>query len=276
MLDTANALTNLISGISVLCGDQLPNGDFCTVTGFIGQATIQSSDISVMLMALITYATFITNPSSVSARMLLWLQSRKWVLVVPLLVVPLTTAGLALLYPGYERSSFTWCWIASEPPYARYLYAHGLRLCVMFLLPFIYGSMYFKIRSAYREAKETDLARRAIEAEWESCMTPPRNFKSRSNTSNNMFAEKKNTILISMGTAHDHDTVILEDGEVSSYFETLESSVGSIQSVGAPHKSKRKGTTSRTSSLEMNKLKQLKCAMELMIALPIVCKFVQV
>ncbi|TPX42165.1 hypothetical protein SeMB42_g03752 [Synchytrium endobioticum] len=253
--DTANSLTNLISGLSVLRGNQLTNGPFCTATGYIGQVSVQSSDFSVLLMALITYATFTPDPGSPSSRWLARLQARKWVLVLPLLLVPLASASLAFVYPGYERASFSWCWIAAEPVYARYVYAHGLRLAIMLALPVIYGRLYFRIRNAYRVAKERDLARRAIEAEWEYSMTPPRSMNKHS------YGGRPDSI-ISLAS---HDTVILDGDDVSSYFESVRGPT-SLKCVAGARRRKR----GASASPEVAKLKQLKKAMDLMIALPIV------
>ncbi|TPX35013.1 hypothetical protein SmJEL517_g02464 [Synchytrium microbalum] len=231
--DTANSLVNLITGITVLHGNKLDNGMFCTVTGFIGQATVQSSDFCVVLMALVSYATF--NPNG--SRILAWVQSKPWVLILPIAIIPLVTATIALI-PGYEKASFSWCWISTTPVYARYTLSHGLRIGIMITLPFLYGAIYLRIRLAYQDARERSLARQAIEAEWDADITP-----TKSSQDTDIYVDEWS----------DSDTII------------------TLHRQGSASKMHRRNTASdRGSSIEINKVTQLRHAMRLMIVFPVI------
>ena len=107
-----NALNNTISGAYSMQQDLRPSF-WCTVNGFVGQVTVQATDLSVLCISVLTFWVLTQQQERVAV---LTKNPQLWFAIVWL--PSLLTACINIGLVGYAPSSTshsTWCWIASQP-----------------------------------------------------------------------------------------------------------------------------------------------------------------
>ncbi|KAF2681979.1 hypothetical protein K458DRAFT_371274 [Lentithecium fluviatile CBS 122367] len=148
--DFINSLNNTISGIYYIAKASIPTGPACTANGFIGQLSVQGTDFSILLIAIVT-VVMLKSPrflpdSSMRSKVLLSLAV--W-------IVPITTSTIALASKAYGPVSGNWCWIEADRADLRYALTHGWRMCIIITTIGLYAYLFFYFRQVFTLEKHT-------------------------------------------------------------------------------------------------------------------------
>lgn len=147
-----NTLNNTISGIIYLRDHALYPSTACTVNGFIGQMSVQASDFSILVIALVTLLTITRTTYMPNAST--W---RKVVICVSVWVVPFVTATIATSMGKMGPVSGNWCWIISSQTGLRYALTHGWRIAIIFFTAGIYIFVWWYMNRHFRSMVSTTL-----------------------------------------------------------------------------------------------------------------------
>ncbi|KAF2790179.1 hypothetical protein K505DRAFT_218067, partial [Melanomma pulvis-pyrius CBS 109.77] len=142
--DFINALNNTMSGIYYISRGRIPTGLACTANGFIGQLSVQGTDFSILLIAIVTVIAlksprFLPN-TSLRSQILLSLVV--W-------IVPLITSTTGLAVHAYGPVSGNWCWIKSDRADLRYALTHGWRMGIIITTIGLYAYLFFYVRQRF-------------------------------------------------------------------------------------------------------------------------------
>ncbi|KAI8840224.1 hypothetical protein BC829DRAFT_25774 [Chytridium lagenaria] len=146
-----NAFFNAISGILRL-NSSLHPGVFCNFGGYIGQWSIQASDLTTFALAVITFvvAQAAYNVETLSFRLMQVEKSVVWV-ALGLFLFPVVTATIGYSLVGMAPSG-SWCWFARDPrplaTYVRYTLTHGPRILIIFSIVIMYTILFGPFASA--------------------------------------------------------------------------------------------------------------------------------
>ncbi|KAJ3102703.1 hypothetical protein HDU96_009544 [Phlyctochytrium bullatum] len=155
--DFVNAFFNSISGYMRL-QSRLEPGNFCNFQGFIGQVSIQASDLATFALALVTFAVAqsATSLDTLSTR-LRQVEAMAFWMPLPILLIPLATATTGYLVVGMAPTG-SWCWFAKDPkPKAtiiRYAMTHGPRMFMILCIVLLYSVLFWAFRKRIREQEE--------------------------------------------------------------------------------------------------------------------------
>ncbi|KAI3395069.1 hypothetical protein diail_1826 [Diaporthe ilicicola] len=145
LAEFVNTLNNTISGIIYLRDHALYPSTACTVNGFIGQMSVQASDFSILVIALVTLLTITRTTYMPNAST--W---RKVVICLSVWVIPLITATIATAMGKMGPVSGNWCWIVSSQTGLRYALTHGWRIAIIFFTAGIYIFVWWYMNRHFR------------------------------------------------------------------------------------------------------------------------------
>ncbi|KAL1870743.1 hypothetical protein Daus18300_005063 [Diaporthe australafricana] len=152
LAEFVNTLNNTISGIIYLRDHALYPSTACTINGFIGQMSVQASDFSILVIALVTLLTITRTTYMPNASR--W---RKVAICVSVWVVPLVTATVATAMGKMGPVSGNWCWIISSQTGLRYALTHGWRIAIIFFTAGIYIFVWWYMNRHFRSMVSTTL-----------------------------------------------------------------------------------------------------------------------
>ncbi|KAG8162125.1 hypothetical protein KVR01_007890 [Diaporthe batatas] len=152
LAEFVNTLNNTISGIIYLRDHALYPGTACTVNGFIGQMSVQASDFSILVIALVTLLTITRTTYMPDASR--W---RKIGICVSVWVVPLITATIATAMGKMGPVSGNWCWIMRSQTGLRYALTHGWRIAIIFFTAGIYIFVWWYMNRHFRSMVSTTI-----------------------------------------------------------------------------------------------------------------------
>lgn len=147
-----NTLNNTISGIIYLRDHALYPSTACTINGFIGQMSVQASDFSILVIALVTLLTITRTTYMPNASR--W---RKVGICVSVWVVPFITATIATSMGKMGPVSGNWCWIMSSQTGLRYALTHGWRIAIIFFTAGIYIFVWWYMNRHFRSMVTTTI-----------------------------------------------------------------------------------------------------------------------
>ncbi|KAK0471332.1 G protein-coupled glucose receptor regulating Gpa2-domain-containing protein [Armillaria novae-zelandiae] len=160
LADFINGVNNAISGAVVLAKGPLTQSPACTANGFIGQLSVQATDISILAIAVVAVLIVITTHES-------WLGDSKrdkmrfiTIVCASTWVMPLMTSFIALGKGYYTAVSGNWYWLTAEPVYLRYMLTHAWRFLFIFIEIGLYSYLYIHLR---RRFKDGSCAKEAIQ-----------------------------------------------------------------------------------------------------------------
>ncbi|KAI9827296.1 MAG: hypothetical protein M1832_005434 [Thelocarpon impressellum] len=147
--DFINALNNSVSGIyKVASASEIPEGPGCVANGFIGQLSVQGTDCTILLIAVVTLATMkkmiVIPDASIAAK--------SFVCAIPW-ILPIITSFTALGLKLYHPVNGNWCWIQPQPTYLRYVLTHMWRFVVFVATTGIYVYMYIYLHRHYKQIR---------------------------------------------------------------------------------------------------------------------------
>ena len=147
--DFINATNNSVSGLwIVILHRKIQNGPACVANGFIGQLSVQATDCSILMIAVITMLFLKQASAAQDATMRL-----KVLLCAATWVLPATTAFIALGMHLYHPVAGNWCWIQQKPTYLRYVLTHMWRFVVIAASTGIYIYIYIFLQRHFRNVK---------------------------------------------------------------------------------------------------------------------------
>ena len=147
--DFINATNNSVSGLwIVILHRKIQNGPACVANGFIGQLSVQATDCSILMIAVITMLFLKQASAAQDATMRL-----KVLLCAATWVLPATTAFIALGMHLYHPVAGNWCWIQQKPTYLRYVLTHMWRFVVIAASTGIYIYIYICLQRHFRNVK---------------------------------------------------------------------------------------------------------------------------
>ncbi|KAJ3100224.1 hypothetical protein HDU97_002407 [Phlyctochytrium planicorne] len=158
--DFINSTFNSTTGILKVMNQLVP-GRFCEVEGFIGQWSVQGSDLATFALAVVTFvvAHAASNLEKLSRRLQQVESSILWV-AVAIFVIPLITATVGYVLVGMTVTG-SWCWFNKDPKplatYVRYGLTHGPRIFIIFSIIVMYTVLFWAFRVRIRE-QETILS----------------------------------------------------------------------------------------------------------------------
>lgn len=147
--DFINALNNSSSGLWLVIQQQkLQDGPGCVSNGFIGQLSVQATDCSILMIAIVTLLhlrqVLTAQDASMLAKVLLC--GSAWVLPV---ITSFTALGLGLYHPVQGN----WCWIQARPTYLRYVLTHMWRFVIIVASTGIYVYIYIHLKRHFKHMK---------------------------------------------------------------------------------------------------------------------------
>lgn len=122
------------------------------MNGFIGQMSVQASDFSILVIALVTLLTITRTTYMPNASR--W---RKIGICVSVWVVPLITATIATSMGKMGPVSGNWCWIISSQTGLRYALTHGWRIAIIFFTAGIYIFVWWYMNRHFRSMVSTTI-----------------------------------------------------------------------------------------------------------------------
>ncbi|KAJ3096616.1 hypothetical protein HDU97_005740 [Phlyctochytrium planicorne] len=152
--DFINSTFNSTTGILKVMNQLVP-GRFCEVEGFIGQWSVQGSDLATFALAVVTFvvAHAASNLETLSRRLQQVESSILWV-AVAIFVIPLITATIGYVLVGMTVTG-SWCWFNKDPKplatYVRYSLTHGPRIFIIFSIIVMYAVLFWAFRVRIRE-----------------------------------------------------------------------------------------------------------------------------
>lgn len=137
-----NSWNNTLSGFTVVSTQSyLTPGFTCDLNGWVGQASVQAADFSVLAIAVVTYLTI-----TFDARVLNLTVDKQRLVCAAVWVVPLATASAAAALGKMAPVTGNWCWIARDPPYLRYALGHGWRFAIFCAVVALYLGIFLHVR----------------------------------------------------------------------------------------------------------------------------------
>ncbi|POS70285.1 hypothetical protein DHEL01_v211322 [Diaporthe helianthi] len=152
LAEFVNTLNNTISGIIYLREHALYPSTACTINGFVGQMSVQASDFSILVIALVTLLTITRTTYMPDASR--W---RKIGICGSVWVVPLITATIATSMGKMGPVSGNWCWIVSSQTGLRYALTHGWRIAIIFFTAGIYVFVWWYMNRHFRSMVTTTM-----------------------------------------------------------------------------------------------------------------------
>ncbi|KAK9708978.1 hypothetical protein K7432_009319 [Basidiobolus ranarum] len=148
-------LLTAVNSIVTRCLDiehKLVVGRLCSFNGIVWQTAIQAGDLSICLIAIITYCS-IRDPLKWLNITTFW-QRKEVFLFLGIWIVPFINSLVILFTVGYIPVTGNWCWIPREPIWVRFVSTHIPRYMVIGIVFALYFRLYFNVRSAFRSHKE--------------------------------------------------------------------------------------------------------------------------
>ncbi|KAK9708977.1 hypothetical protein K7432_009319 [Basidiobolus ranarum] len=152
---TLSDLLTAVNSIVTRCLDiehKLVVGRLCSFNGIVWQTAIQAGDLSICLIAIITYCS-IRDPLKWLNITTFW-QRKEVFLFLGIWIVPFINSLVILFTVGYIPVTGNWCWIPREPIWVRFVSTHIPRYMVIGIVFALYFRLYFNVRSAFRSHKE--------------------------------------------------------------------------------------------------------------------------
>jgi hypothetical protein len=113
-----NSLNNSISGIYALF-QPLESGVLCSLNGFFGQLTVQASDLSALVIAIVTFLVLRTDSSHSFDHIMQVLDANTFWILLSIWFYPVITAITGFYTVQYGPYRTNYCWFLAEPrPYA--------------------------------------------------------------------------------------------------------------------------------------------------------------
>ncbi|KAJ3095366.1 hypothetical protein HDU97_007011 [Phlyctochytrium planicorne] len=140
--DFTNAFLASIAEYYYVRNELRPNTYLCTLQGFLGQWSIQASDLSTFALAVTTYVITkaALNNDIFNVRIRMFDANIIYILGI-IWTIPCITATIGYFTVGYGIAG-GWCWFNKDPvplaTYVRYITSHGPRMLIMVLIFFIY------------------------------------------------------------------------------------------------------------------------------------------
>ncbi|KAJ3100223.1 hypothetical protein HDU97_002406 [Phlyctochytrium planicorne] len=152
--DFVNSTSNSIAGILKLTNNLTP-GRFCDVEGFLGQWSVQGSDLSTLSLAIITFTVAHSSHNLTTlSRRLQQVESSVIYMAAVIFVIPLITATTGYLLVGMAVTG-SWCWFNGNPKplgtYVRHGLTHGPRILIIFSIIIMYTTLFCSFRQRIRE-----------------------------------------------------------------------------------------------------------------------------
>jgi hypothetical protein len=147
--DFTNALNNSSSGLwLVIRQTPIVDSPACVANGFIGQLSVQATDCSILMIAIITLLSLrqVVTAQDASLMSKVLVCATAWVL-------PVITSFIALGLDLYHPVRGNWCWIQSRPTYMRYVLTHMWRFVVILGSSGIYIYIYLHLKRHFKKIK---------------------------------------------------------------------------------------------------------------------------
>ncbi|KAJ3096615.1 hypothetical protein HDU97_005739 [Phlyctochytrium planicorne] len=155
--DFVNSTGNSIAGILKLANKLAP-GRFCDAEGFLGQWSVQGSDLSTLSLAVITFviAQASHNLQTLSTR-LRQVENAVPFIAGAIFIVPLATATTGYLLVGMAVTG-SWCWFNGNPKplgtYVRHGLTHGPRILIILSIITMYTTLFISFRQRIKEQED--------------------------------------------------------------------------------------------------------------------------
>ncbi|KAJ3096607.1 hypothetical protein HDU97_005731 [Phlyctochytrium planicorne] len=150
--DFINASTTGVAEYLSLHGNLKPQTTFCDVQGFLGQWSIQASDLSTFALAV---TTFIISRSALDLRTLSirlrQLDKATLYILAAIWTIPFITALIGYKIVGMGIAG-GWCWFANikeektKSTLVRYITSHGPRMFIIFAMLVMYIDIFLRLR----------------------------------------------------------------------------------------------------------------------------------
>ncbi|KAI9824731.1 MAG: hypothetical protein M1832_001557 [Thelocarpon impressellum] len=123
----------------------MPDGPGCDANGFIGQLSVQATDLTILMIAVVTLigirqVVVIPDPSF----------RAKLILCTSIWVIPIITASIALSSDYFVPVKGNWCWIKERPSYLRYVLTHMWRFATIVFSTIIYIHIYIYLHKHFK------------------------------------------------------------------------------------------------------------------------------
>lgn len=144
-VDFINATNNSVSGIIYVRDKQLYPGHACAFNGWLGQLSVQATDISVLAISTATLLV-VTQTTRVASKSTLV----KVLLCLSVWVLPIITSTTALAMGAIVPVSGNWCWISSDRTDLRYALAHSWRFTIILVTIVSYTYIWWYITRHFK------------------------------------------------------------------------------------------------------------------------------
>ncbi|KAJ1721018.1 hypothetical protein LPJ53_004409 [Coemansia erecta] len=173
MLTLANfaaALSALISGLFYLVFGRLASVPGCTLSGMTEFWAQQAVDVSVIVIALATFASVFHKAQWMRHRH--WIQTNMAPVFGMILFLPLVTTIASQIIWRFRSSEFAYCWIPRHPVYARWVASDGWRTLTLLVLLLGYLRMARRLRTQPQLQISWPTDRPAIDSAMASAAAP--------------------------------------------------------------------------------------------------------